>query len=246
MFNNLNNKKINNEKSKLDNSNLPKSKDVSGNKATEDIFAGTDTEAISQPAKPPFAKAMDGKPAFAEATAGKPEVFQPKQKESEGLPPKTANSKLKIENVKKYLILLAIAFGAVILAIAGYWAYGKYFKPAGMVGEKISNIAEWPIDISKTAVPEQPKSQNEKQETAPVFAQPKDSDQDGLTDEEEAELGTSSDSVDSDDDGLFDREEVKVYKTDPLNADTDGDGYLDGEEVKGGYNPNGQGMLFQR
>ena len=246
MFDNVNNKKINNEESKLDNSNLPKHEDVSGNKAAEDIFAGTDVEAISQSAKPSVAKAMDGKPAFAEATAGKPEVFQPKQKESEGLPPEAVNSKFKIEDVKKYLILLAIAFGAVILAIAGYWAYGKYFKPAGLVGEKISNTVEWPADNSKTAVPEQPKPQNEKQETAPTFAQPKDSDQDGLTDEEEAEFGTNSDSVDSDDDGLFDREEVKVYKTDPLNADTDGDGYLDGEEVKGGYNPNGPGMLFQR
>lgn len=41
---------------------------------------------------------------------------------------------------------------------------------------------------------------------------------------------------DSDNDGLSDDEE-KVYGTDPNKADTDGDGYSDGVEVKSGYNP---------
>ena len=72
-----------------------------------------------------------------------------------------------------------------------------------------------------------------------------DSDKDGLTDAEEASLGTDADSTDTDGDGLFDYEEVKTYHTDPLNPDTDGDGYLDGEEVQGGYNPNGPGKLLE-
>jgi len=42
--------------------------------------------------------------------------------------------------------------------------------------------------------------------------------------------------LDSDQDGLSNDEE-KTYGTDPNNADTDGDGYSDGVEVKGGYNP---------
>lgn len=42
--------------------------------------------------------------------------------------------------------------------------------------------------------------------------------------------------LDSDQDGLTDEEE-RVFGTDPLNADTDGDGYSDGAEVKSGYNP---------
>ena len=42
--------------------------------------------------------------------------------------------------------------------------------------------------------------------------------------------------LDSDQDGLSDEEE-KTYGTDPHNADTDGDGYSDGAEVKSGYNP---------
>lgn len=41
---------------------------------------------------------------------------------------------------------------------------------------------------------------------------------------------------DSDQDGLSNDEEA-LYKTDPLNKDTDGDGYSDGVEVESGYNP---------
>lgn len=42
--------------------------------------------------------------------------------------------------------------------------------------------------------------------------------------------------LDSDQDGLTDQEE-KMLGTDPHNPDTDGDGYLDGKEVASGYNP---------
>ncbi len=58
-----------------------------------------------------------------------------------------------------------------------------------------------------------------------------DSEGDGLSDEEEARLGTDPFSKDTDNDGLSDYEEVKIYHTDPLNPDTDFDGLLDGEEV---------------
>ncbi len=61
--------------------------------------------------------------------------------------------------------------------------------------------------------------------------QPVDTDGDGLTDAEEAELGTDPNSADTDGDGLTDGDEVNEYETDPLTADTDGDGLNDGEEV---------------
>ncbi len=60
---------------------------------------------------------------------------------------------------------------------------------------------------------------------------PKDSDGDGLTDEEEAKLGTDPFNKDTDGDGLTDGDEVNVYKTNPLNPDTDFDGLKDGPEV---------------
>jgi hypothetical protein len=68
---------------------------------------------------------------------------------------------------------------------------------------------------------------------------PLDSDGDGLTDDEEDELGTDPDDADTDDDGLTDGQEVdgdtgcSTGSTDPLDADTDDDRLRDGGEVKG-------------
>jgi hypothetical protein len=67
---------------------------------------------------------------------------------------------------------------------------------------------------------------------------PRDSDGDGLSDEEEAQLGTDPHNADSDGDGLNDGEEVNTHGTDPLNRDTDGDGIDDGEEVANHADPN--------
>lgn len=72
-----------------------------------------------------------------------------------------------------------------------------------------------------------------------------DLDNDGLTNEEEANLGTNPYKADSDNDGLSDREEIMVYNTDPMNPDSDADTYLDGAEVEAGYNPNGEGKLTE-
>lgn len=49
-------------------------------------------------------------------------------------------------------------------------------------------------------------------------------------------LQTRLEGKDSDSDGLSDEEEM-VRGTDPLNFDTDGDGYSDGEEVRSGHSP---------
>ncbi len=66
-----------------------------------------------------------------------------------------------------------------------------------------------------------------------AFLQPEndDWDGDGLTNEEEMQLGTDPHNPDTDGDGLSDGDEVHKYHTDPLNKDTDGDGLTDGEEV---------------
>lgn len=68
-----------------------------------------------------------------------------------------------------------------------------------------------------------------------------DTDQDGLTDQREGELGTNPMKNDSDADGLMDGDEVLKYGTNPLNVDTDGDSYADGVEVQNGYSPRGAG-----
>ncbi len=64
-----------------------------------------------------------------------------------------------------------------------------------------------------------------------------DTDGDGLTDDEEAVLGTDPLNPDTDFDGLLDGEEVNVYGTDPTNPDTDGGTIGDGVEVANGTDP---------
>ena len=64
-----------------------------------------------------------------------------------------------------------------------------------------------------------------------------DGDQDGLTDLQEAFLGTDPNDPDTDDDGLTDGDEVFVHHTNPKNTDTDGDGVSDYVEWLQGRNP---------
>lgn len=75
----------------------------------------------------------------------------------------------------------------------------------------------------------------------PVADIQKDTDKDGLTDEQEKKLGTDLNNPDTDGDGLNDGAEVNIWGTDPLNKDTDGDGFTDGQEVLNGFNPKGPG-----
>ena len=58
----------------------------------------------------------------------------------------------------------------------------------------------------------------------------KDSDGDGLSDEQERKSKTDLTLPDTDNDGLTDYQEVQM-KTNPLNPDTDGDGHLDGQDA---------------
>ncbi len=63
-----------------------------------------------------------------------------------------------------------------------------------------------------------------------------DDDGDGLTNAQEAELGTDPAQADTDRDGLSDGDEV-ARTTDPRNPDTDGDTVIDGAEVQAGTDP---------
>ena len=71
----------------------------------------------------------------------------------------------------------------------------------------------------------------------PLIDVPRDSDGDGLTDEQEQVIGTDPRSADTDGDGLTDGEEVATHNTDPKLADTDGGGISDGAEVNRGTDP---------
>jgi Bacterial TSP3 repeat len=58
-----------------------------------------------------------------------------------------------------------------------------------------------------------------------------DTDSDGLTDAQEASLGTDPNNADSDGDGIPDGREVNALGSNPLDTDTDSDGLTDGLEV---------------
>ncbi len=66
-----------------------------------------------------------------------------------------------------------------------------------------------------------------------------DSDQDGLTDEQETDTyGTDPNNPDTDGDGLSDGDEINTYQTDPLQADSDSDGMTDDYEINHSLDPN--------
>ena len=65
-----------------------------------------------------------------------------------------------------------------------------------------------------------------------------DHDSDGLTNEQEAALGTNPYKADTDGDGIDDNLEIELYNSDPKLADSDGDGMTDGEEIANSSNPN--------
>lgn len=162
------------------------------------------------------------------------------------------------------LLLGGIVLAVIGFVVGGYFLYATLSKPSEV--EPIENVPvnQPPANTNTTNVNAfipQPQPEPEPVVNTPVNVnvepapepepepEPEpvpdaDTDADGLSDEEEAALGTDPQNADTDNDGLSDSEEVKIYSTDPKNPDTDRDAYMDGDEVKGGYNPNGPGRLF--
>jgi len=157
---------------------------------------------------------------------------------------------------KKMFLVLAAGILVVVLGGGGFLVWRQFaaapeeteiqtpgainenvnLPPVNLPAEIVSNVNETPVEVPPAVL-----------ETAPVVPLPEsvDSDGDGLTDAEEALLGTDTTKIDTDGDNLNDGQEVNLYLTDPLNSDTDGDTYLDGDEVVNGYNPKGSGELVR-
>lgn len=202
-----------------------------------------DKPAQPQPATTPPAGASGGTPAPAPEVIGHPIMDKPSAVESGRLqptssppappsvgaaskPPSAPPAQLSgpvlapTQSHKIKWIILIIVLVA-LLGVLGVWVYTL---------NRPSDDAELPA--TTTTVP------------TPQPAPDGDEDKDGLLDSRERELGTDRTNPDSDNDGLTDNEEVALWNTDPLIEDTDKDGYRDGDEVDNGYNPAGQGKLF--
>ena len=108
---------------------------------------------------------------------------------------------------------------------------GSTSSGSGGQGNGQSEIPASPSAGDETDTP----PQATEEPTEEPAADTSDADDDGLTADEEASLGTNPSRPDSDDDGINDGHEVKDYGTNPLALDTDGDGVTDGDEVSGQY-----------
>ena len=133
-------------------------------------------------------------------------------------------------SARRWLKWVGLGVGVLILAGGGWYLWSQ------------SSSSITPASVSEP-LGETPSSPST--ETTPPPGVPEDTDGDGLTDTEEASLGTDPRRADSDEDGLFDREESVIYQSNPLQFDTDGDGYSDGQEVQNGYSPVGPGRLLE-
>ncbi|RMD58856.1 hypothetical protein D6821_02545 [Candidatus Parcubacteria bacterium] len=209
----------------------------------------------------------------ANANKPKPAVFQPTDKPSalRGRDKLPAPSRLKLllSIIMGVIAITVLAVGAY-WGYNNYFGFKESDNGSVVVSDKPSNNSPAqppvspspePVDsepaIKPPPVDSQPSEPTQKTPDEPIISsEPEpplplekddkiDSDQDGLTDVEENNLGIDPLNPDTDGDGLFDREEVRIYGTDPKNPDTDQDGYLDGQEVDAGYNPKGAGKLYE-
>ena len=198
---------------------------------TEPAPAPVAPEAPASPMSP------EPKDMFADVDAGGAPTPQP-------MPSSTAPKKAGGKKVVLIVIGVVVIVG-IISAISVFMFFKSVVDEVGLVVD--SNQAIQAMEDDSDTI----KAEDiivDFEDTKPVVTAPVvelDSDGDGLSDSEEAALGTSSRKPDTDNDGLFDRDEVKVYFTNPLVADTDGDGFMDGPEVANGYNPNGEGKLLE-
>ena len=185
---------------------------------------------------------------------------------------------LALKPSKKEAVVWIVLFLIVVAIMVGgfYWissvlsnpeeGYGDKNNSGAVVNEESENQNEENQSTNQGNKEENKQTPEDAEKEKEKETPPQDSDGDGLSDEQEKEIGTDINQADTDGDGLTDREEfmgtktssfkkdtdgdgltdfeeLKEYGTDPATPDSDGDGYTDGEEVENGYNPLGEGKL---
>ena len=138
--------------------------------------------------------------------------------------------------MKKGIIITIIIIGIIILGAVGFYVYYYYLSGPSEEDTSVKELGELkqPTNINLL------ESGENKIGAIPVVEEEKieviDSDNDSLSDELEAEMGTDPNNRDTDGDGIDDPYEEN-WGTDPLLFDTDSDGYSDGVEVRSGFDP---------
>ena len=237
-----------------------------GGQVVDDMFAGTDPVAETPLAsKPSAVQSGKIKPVGQTAPLVQPTAVSQQPDQTMPQPVVPPPSDLVIDSIdrggaKKTMVIVIVAVIVVVLGIVGYWYFNRTteFGP-GLEPNENTNTSNTNTNTNLN------ENTNFNTNTTPTDDE-LDDDADGLTNAEEADLGTDPLDPDSDNDGLFDKEEVRLYKTspnssdtdgdglsdyeevnewgtDPLDPDSDNDGYKDGQEIFSGYNPLGPGRL---
>ncbi|MBQ2744087.1 MAG: VWA domain-containing protein [Lachnospiraceae bacterium] len=110
------------------------------------------------------------------------------------------------------------------------WAYGTDINDVDSDNDGLSDYEE--IGIIGTD------ATNVDTDSDGILDGDEDADNDGLTNSEECQYGTSSCTLDTDGDKVSDYDEIYSYQTNPLNMDTDGDGADDKWEIDREYDAN--------
>lgn len=196
-------------------------------KQPEDIFSETDKSAPQ--VLPPTMPTPIQEPAVAPPVVAPPVVALP------AYPQEISVSSPHGGGLKSVVIVVAI----LVVIGAAFLVSWRILRSRTPVTPLAPETSDQPQEAETRSVEPEPTPL-----VAPEPVLDTDTDNDGLPDLLEAQLGTNQNLPDTDADGLFDREEVEVYLTDPLNPDTDADSYVDGKEVQGGYDPKGPGKLL--
>lgn len=133
-------------------------------------------------------------------------------------------------------VLAVVIVAAIVLALLASLAWntltnGNAAEPTPTAAASLP-LSTDPVQSAQPTVP-----------TMGLSALAGDSDQDGLTDEQEALLGTDPNNPDTDGDGLGDGEEILIHGTNPAAVDSDSDGVPDGAEVIEGTLPIDPGSV---
>ena len=222
-----------------------------------DMFAGVDKVVETAPAAPDALSA--GKLQRKESVA-----VSTMQSSNASAPVSVPTYEVKGPVLGKIFLVMGVILVVGGVGFGGWWIYNHYFNngkvPVAPVSEN-TNVT--PTDNTGVVLETNPSAESwiststsdqgltatssdistEMNSDKILFGNQVDSDNDGLDNVRETELGTDPNNPDTDGDGLNDYEEVVYWKTNPLKADTDSDGFGDGKEVKAGYNPLGQGKL---
>lgn len=214
----------------------------------DDMLAGVDKVVSPVLAESPNAlKSGLLKPREAATVLPNPDYMPPPKPETITVETKKTKG-VGIAGMVKVVMIILFVFLLAGLGYAGWVVYGKYNEATKAAKTETPKFEATNENNSQNTVANNSNTEASSTEQqavvtpAPVVDNT-DTDNDGLTDAEEKQLGTNPSSADTDGDKLSDLDEVRVWMTDPLKADTDGDGYQDGSEILNGFNPKGPGKF---